>query len=134
MPLRNPQIRSIPMTTGCAWQFPAKFAAAGDEFRLKRLLVFTDVATSLYIGEIKLVTDNTPIKVDTFAPQTVAVQDDVFLVANAEAGVSSLKYSWNYDASRGTQTETTAKVGHYIYTRGAKTPAGMTRLSWSRLQ
>ena len=34
------------------------------EFRLKRLLIFTDLATTLYLGEIKLVTDNTPIKVD----------------------------------------------------------------------
>ena len=48
----------------------------------------------------------------------------MFLVANAEAGISSLKYSWDYDASNGIQTESTEKVGHYVYTRGAKDSSG----------
>jgi hypothetical protein len=104
----------------------AKFSSAegGKEFRLKRLLVFSDIATTMYIGEIKLVTDDTPIKVDSISDQTVAVQDDVFFVGNATAGISSLKYSWDYDASNGLQTESTGRVGHYTYTRAAKDSSG----------
>lgn len=95
-----------------------------NEFRLKRLLVFSDAPGTLsspavtFLGEIKMVTDNQPIRVDSLGGQVVAVYDDVFFVANAQGGVSSLKYSWDYDAGNGIQEETTGPVGRYMYTRG----------------
>lgn len=89
-----------------------------SEFRLKRLIICTDIPGTLYLGEAKIVTDNVPIKVDSLGVQTVAVYDDVFLVANATGGVSSLKYAWDYDSSNGLQVESTTKVGRYVYLRG----------------
>jgi len=89
------------------------------EFRMKRLLIFTDVpTTALYLGEIKIVTDDKPIKVDPLDPRTVAVMDPQFFVASATAGVSGLKYSWDFDDSDGIQSESTEKIAKYIYTRG----------------
>ena len=99
----------------------AKFKALGEdtkEFRLKRLLIFTDLATTLYLGEMKLVTDKAPIKVEPLGGQVVAIMDPVVFVSAATGGVSSLKYSWDFDASNGTQEESTGKVGQFVYTRG----------------
>jgi hypothetical protein len=94
----------------------AKFKAGG--FNLKRLLIFSDIPNTFYLGEIKLVTDATPIAVDPIGSRTVAVYDHVFLTAKAEGGVSTLKYSWDFDSSNGIQEEQTGKVAHYIFTRG----------------
>jgi len=99
----------------------AKFKALGDikEFRLSRLLIFTDLATTLYLGEVKMVTDTEPIKVQPLSDQTIVVYvDEVMFLAEATGGVSSLQYSWDFDASNGIQQETTGKVGRYVYTRG----------------
>jgi len=89
-----------------------------NEFRLKRLIITSDVGLVFYVGEIKLMTDNAPIKVLPLSSQTVAVSDEVIFVAEASGGICSLVYSWDYDDSNGIQTETTGKVGQYVYTRG----------------
>ncbi len=98
----------------------AKFKAAADarEFKLKRLLIFTDLPTTLYLGEIKMVTDTAQIKVDSLPSQVVIIYDEVLFPARATGGVSSLKYSWDYDDSNGIQEETTGPVGRYVYIRG----------------
>lgn len=94
----------------------AKFKAGG--FSLKKVLIFSDIPNTFYLGEIKLITDNTPITVEPIGSQTVAVYDHVFLTANAEGGVSTLKYSWDFDSSNGIQEEQAGKVAHYVFTRG----------------
>ncbi len=98
----------------------AKFRGLGvdKEFRLKRLLIFSSLATTFYLGEIKLVTDDTPIEVDSLSDQTVAVMDDLFFQTKVNGGVSSLKYSWDYDSSNGLQDEATTTVGRITYTKG----------------
>jgi hypothetical protein len=101
----------------------AKFKTLGEdvrEFRLKRLLVFTDLPSTLHLGEVKLVTDVAPIKVEPLSSQTVVIYDEVIQVAVATGGVSSLKYSWDFDASNGIQEESTGKVGRFVYTRGGE--------------
>ena len=106
----------------------AKFKSAGatQEFRLKRLLIFTDLATTLYLGEIKMVTDDAPIKVDSLPGQVVIIYDEVLFAAKATAGVSSLKYSWDYDASNGIQQETTGPLGRYVYIKGGEFTVTLT--------
>lgn len=87
------------------------------EFNLKRLLVFTDVMGTIFLGEVKLVTDNAPIKVDSLSKQVIAIYDEQFWTARAQAGVSSLKYSWDFDDKNGIQEESTGKIGRYVYTQ-----------------
>ncbi len=98
----------------------AKFKLLGDisEFRLKRLLVFTDTPSIMHLGEIKLVTDTTPIKVEPLGTQTVAIKDLVLFLAQADGGVSNLEYNWDFNSSDGIQVESTDKVARYVYTRG----------------
>ena len=106
-----------------------KFKSIGDakEFRLKRLLIFADVPnTTMYLGEMKLLTDNTPIRVEPLDSQTLAIMDDLFMTAVAQGGVSSLKYSWDFDKTNGLQAESTDKITHYIYTRGGEFTVTLT--------
>ncbi len=106
----------------------AKFKVKEDisEFRLKRLLIFTDVPSTLYLGEMKLITDNTPITVQPLDSQTVAIMDQLAFVADADGGVSSLKYAWDFDNSNGIQPEQTEKVARYVYTRGGDFTVSLT--------
>lgn len=98
----------------------AKFKTSEDvtEFRLKRLMIFSDVPSTIYLGEMKLVTDNTPIKVQPLDSQTIMITDPLVMIADAEGGVSSLKYSWDFDKTNGLQDEQVDKVAQYVYTRG----------------
>jgi len=95
-----------------------KLPEGTTEFRLKRLIITTDLPTTLYLGEIRMVTDDTPIRVGSLGSQTVAVYDEVLFNPEADGGVSSLKYAWDFDSSNGIQAEQTQKVGRFIYTRG----------------
>lgn len=95
-----------------------KMPSGVNEFRLKRLLIFSDVKSTIYLGEIKLVSDDSPIKVDKFDKRTIAVMDPVFFVPAVEAGISSLKYTWDFDEANGVQPECTDMVGKYVYTKG----------------
>jgi hypothetical protein len=94
------------------------------EFRLKRLVIATDgpgtaiTPATMFLGEAKIVEDDQPIKVDPIGSQTIALGDEVVLVASATAGVSSLKYSWDWDARNGIQEETVDRIGRCTYTKG----------------
>ena len=98
----------------------AKFKTKEDltSFRLKKLLIFANMPTTFYLGEMKLLTDTTSIKADPLDPRTIAIMDPQFFVANADGGVSSLKYSWDFNSSNGIQTEASDKVAKYVYMRG----------------
>ncbi len=107
----------------------AKFKSVsenGNEFKLKRLLIFTDLPNTFYLGEIKLVTDKSPIKVDALPSQVVVVYDEVILQAKADGGVASLSYSWDFDASNGIQEELTGPIGRYVYTKGGEYTVTLT--------
>lgn len=107
----------------------AKFKEAGDnsEFRMKRLLIFADQPkTDIYVGEINVVTDDSPIRVDSLDSQTVVVMDEIFMTAKADAGVSSLKYSWDFDSSDGIQAESTDIISRKIYKKGGNYTVTLT--------
>lgn len=96
------------------------------EFRMKRLLVFTDIASTLYMGSLKLTTDDSPIKVDPLDPRTVAIMDPQFFSASASGGVSSLAYAWDFDSSNGVQADSTEKVSKYTYSKGGEYTVSLT--------
>jgi len=106
----------------------AKFKQAGEgsSFVMKSFMVFTDVPSTLYLGNMKLLSDSTPIKVDPLDPRTVAIMDPQFFVANATAGVSSLKYSWDFDANNGIQAECTDMVAKHYYRAGGEYTVTLT--------
>lgn len=98
----------------------AKLKTTDDakDFRMKRVLVFTDTPVTFYLGSMKLVTDTDPITVDPIDPRTVAIMDMQYFVASAKGGVSSLKYSWDFDANNGIQIESTDLIAKTFYPKG----------------
>jgi hypothetical protein len=61
---------------------------------VKELMIFGDAPAVLYIGEIRVLRDETPIRADDLAEQTVAKNDTVTFTASAEGGPTPLKYEW----------------------------------------
>lgn len=65
-------------------------------FKLARLVVASSTKATFWLSQIKLVTDNNPIKVDGLSSQVVAVGDYLYFQANVRAGVSPVLCSWNF--------------------------------------
>jgi hypothetical protein len=76
-----------------------------DTYRLKELRIFGDSPDTFYVGEIRTLSDNDPISIDPLDEQVVAVGDRVEFIGHAEAGVSAVRYSWDFDASNGIQED-----------------------------
>jgi hypothetical protein len=84
-------------------------------YRLKELRLFGDSPDTFYVGEIRTLSDNDPISIDPLDEQVVAVLDKVDFVAHAEAGVATLRYSWDFDASDGIQEDAVGPRVSHIY-------------------
>lgn len=65
---------------------------------VKEILVFGDSPTNLYVGEIRVMHDDTPIHVGDLPEHVVPVNEEVTFTASAEAGASPLKYEWTFSA------------------------------------
>lgn len=66
----------------------------GSSGQVKEIRLFGDSAGVFYVGQIRLVSDQTPIRVDDLPDMTVAINDPVTFTASAEGGVSPLQYEW----------------------------------------
>ena len=64
--------------------------------QLSEIGIFADTPCTLFLGEIRIVRDETPITIEDMPERTVAVNDEVIFTANASGGVSPLKYEWTY--------------------------------------
>jgi hypothetical protein len=84
-------------------------------YRLKELRLFGDSPDTFYVGEIRTLSDNDPISIDPLDEQVVAVGDKVDFATHAEAGVATLRYSWDFDASDGIQEEAVGPRVSHIY-------------------
>lgn len=56
--------------------------------------LFGDSVGTMYVGQIRTIQDETPIRVEDIPERTVAVNDTVKFTGSAEAGISQLKYEW----------------------------------------
>jgi hypothetical protein len=88
-------------------------------YRLQEIRIFSDAPDTFFIGQITTVTDNDPISVEPLEDQVVAVNDRVDFVANAEGGLSGLKYSWDFDKSDGIQEDAVGPRVNHVYTRAS---------------
>lgn len=117
-----------PLTDQEGW-FPigvalGSFKGLSPDAKIKEIRVFGDAYGVFYVGEIRVATDPTPITGDAGEEQIVAANDLVRLEARASAGITPLKYSWDFDASDGIQEDAVGKVvttryrkpGEYIVT------------------
>lgn len=110
-----------PLTDQEGW-FPigvalGAFKGLSPNAQIKEIRVFGDAYGTFYVGEIRVATDPTPITGDAGEEQIVAANDLVRLEARASAGITPLKYSWDFDASDGIQEDA---VGRVVTTRYRK--------------
>lgn len=125
--------RPVPTTTGDdqdpsdAWlplSVPLsalKFPAGSENSPLAAVTIGGDGNGTFYIGQIRLISDTTPISVQPIASQDVAAGDDVTLQARATGGVTNLKYSWDFDSSDGITEDGTGATVTHSYAKGNKT-------------
>jgi len=83
--------------------------------QVKEVLLFGDSPAILYLGEARVVRDETPIRVDELAERTVAVNDTVTFTASATGGISPLKYEWDFDAADGVEVDAEGRSVKHIF-------------------
>lgn len=93
-----------------------RVSAPGQGYKLSRLLVFTDMPATLYLGEIKMVTDATPIKAEVNGTPMFGMNSKAYFMGAATGGLSPLQYSWDFDGSDGIQTEASGMVVNHVFT------------------
>lgn len=78
---------------------------------VKRMLICTNSPQTIYIGQISIAVDDTPITVAVPSKSmTVRVNTMVQFYAIGRAGLSSLRYTWDFDDSNGIQEESIGQV------------------------
>lgn len=104
----------------------AAAAPTGDGAKLKQLAIFGDKFGTLNIGEINVLTDETPISVTPPDVPPAFTNDAIPFVASAEGGASTLKYTWDFDASDGIQVDAEGSSVSHIYTKPGKYKVTLT--------
>lgn len=94
-----------------------KPAPSGQGAVLKQLAVFGDRPEQFYIGEIGVITDETDITVEPLEEQIYFANQQTLFVADAQGGATSLRYSWDFDASDGIQEDAQGRVAVRVFPR-----------------
>lgn len=75
-----------------------------------------DVSTAFYVGDIRVLSDQTPIRSDmTPRTLTATTNDTITFTANGFGGSSILKYQWDFDDTDGIQIDAEGAVVKYRY-------------------
>lgn len=90
-----------------------------SSFRVSRVLMFSDVPDTFYVGLIATIKDTTPIVVQPGDEQVVAVGDTVTFQAEAYGGGTPLRYSWNF-AERGDDDgeDAVGRIVSHVFKKG----------------
>ncbi len=93
---------------------------------LKEVQLFGNSPAIFYLGEARVIRDETPIHVDDLPEQTVAVGDIVTFIGSAEGGAAPLKYEWDFDNTDGVDIDAQGRVVKHKFRKSRKDPAGNT--------
>lgn len=103
-----------------------KTELTGDAARIKQLAIFGDKYQQFYIGEMNIITDDTDIQVSPLDDQIVFRNDTVRFIADAQGGATSLKYSWDFDASDGIQEDAEGRTVYRTFPKAGKYTVTLT--------
>ena len=110
-------------TSDRGWQavgIPLKAIAGFDRTNkvVKSIAVAGDAPTTLFVGDVRVLSDETPINGDTNVKElNLALGDEVVLYAYGYAGATPLEYSWDFDAKDGIQEDARGRVVQVVYRR-----------------
>jgi hypothetical protein len=82
---------------------------------VKQLAIFGDKYEQFYIGEINVIADETDIVVSPLEDQIFFANQTTAFVGNAEAGATTLRYSWDFDAKDGIQEDASGRVVSKVF-------------------
>lgn len=110
-------------------------------FSLKKVMIFTDLPETLFISEIKTLSDDTPITCSAGDDKIERANDVLFFRATAEGGASTLVYSWDFDNKDGIQEDAGGpivlhvyrKSGNYVVTLTVRDANGLRKAATSTL-
>jgi hypothetical protein len=77
----------------------AKKPLTGNAAKLASLVICGDKYEQFHIGELDVLTDETEISVAELEDQIAFADNEMTFVADAEGGASTLKFTWDWDAS-----------------------------------
>jgi hypothetical protein len=70
-----------------------------------------DVTTTFHVGDLRIVNDSTPLRVDANARTiNLALGDEFVFIANGSGGASILKYTWDFDDKDGIDVDAEGQV------------------------
>lgn len=84
-------------------------------YPLNRIGLALDYPDTFWIGSIRIKTDDSPIYVEPLDEQTVGAQDTLVMKADAEAGITSLVYSWDFNSADGIQEDAVGQLAEMMY-------------------
>lgn len=99
---------------------------AGPGAQLAQIAIFGDKYQQFYLGEITLVTDDTEIAVEPLDEQTATINDALTFTGDAQGGASTLKYSWDFDATDGIQEDKVGQATSYTFRKAGKYKVTLT--------
>lgn len=86
--------------------------------QVKSIQVFGDAPGTIYLGQVRLVRDQTPITVDAIPDVLAVPRHEVYrYTAVGRDGITPLRYSWDFDASNGIQDEKDGQAVTHAYPR-----------------
>src|SRR2546421_6454924 len=91
---------------------------------IKEVQFFGNSPGILYLGEARIVHDETPIRVDDIPEMTIALNDTVTFTASAEGGLSTLKYEWDFDDADGVDVDAEGRVVKHKFRKSKRDAAG----------
>jgi hypothetical protein len=101
-------------------------ALTGDAARVKQMAIFGDAYGVFNIGEIGIIADETEISVQPLELPPVFTNDNISFIASAEGGATTLRYSWDFDASDGIQTDADGRSIRHAFKKEGKYTVTLT--------
>lgn len=95
-----------------------------DDAKIKEIRLFGDAPATLNVGSIGVVEDPTPINLNSINDKTVQRLAKYQYYATANAGVTPLVFSWDWDASDGIQNEAEGRNVTYTFRKASVDDAG----------
>jgi hypothetical protein len=97
-----------------------KFPAGQEVSPLSSITLGADGTTTVYVGQVNLVDDNSKIVCSAGPSQDVAAGDPTTFEARARGGASMLQYSWDFDATKAIIDEADGPVVSHAFPVGNK--------------
>jgi hypothetical protein len=97
-----------------------------QQHKLSRLVIAGNGTQPFHIGEIRIVTDSKPLRVDAGMDQFVAANDDILFRPHCDGGAAALKYSWDFDSKDGIQEDAIGEIVYHKYRKPGKYTVTLT--------